>query len=252
MNKMHKLLIVVATAVMLGGCTYESPEIAQTSPNAAYKYAYSLMESHIHDRVTSIQTILAAEYWASLSTDTERYAFEDAHFLTYKLRDMGNYISLINSNGGTRQITRDSLPITEVGATRQFYNMTLRTIGTNTYEIECITSDCTPEKPYDLFYYTYSAENIRWKVLYKHDFAKSTELINIVEGQGVYHNKGLTLYYQVDAVMCEVSHLIGKHISIFNGDVDVKSSSIVMDAEGTPPDHFTINYSASDNSHMTY
>lgn len=249
MNKIHHTLLV-ALALMLGGCTYEQPAIEQTTPDAAYRYAYRVMQQHLRQRINSIQTILAAEQWASFDSQFERYEFENAHFPSDKLQDMGGYIQLIDFNGKARCITRDSLAISEIGATRTLEHFTLRTIGENLYEAEFTTPDDTPYA--DSHYRGEVVEKVRWVVRYKHDFSANTELLSIVEGAGTYAAQALTLDYSVDNVMCEVKHKVGSSISIFNGQLRIKASSLIMEAEGTPPDLFTINYSASDNHDLKY
>ncbi|MBO5758698.1 MAG: hypothetical protein J6R31_01475, partial [Rikenellaceae bacterium] len=124
------ILLMTVAAV---GCTYDEPEIIRTSPDAAYKYACDLFEEHITTHITAAHTILSAEHWASLESDSARYAYEDVHFIPFKLRKLDDGIVLVDLKGVSRKITGNGLPFDQQGAQRTLDSLTLTNLGDNTY-----------------------------------------------------------------------------------------------------------------------
>lgn len=248
--KMAAALLMAVSAV---GCTYDEPEIIRTSPDAAYKYACDLFEEHITTHITAAHTILSAEHWASLESDSARYAYEDVHFISFKLRKLDDGIELIDLKGMSRKITGNGLPFDQQGAQRTLDSLTLTNLGDNTYRAEYSFSE-----PCDYHLPTNNhVEKFEWTIFHNPAFSDKTEMLKITDGAGGFQNRGLKVRYRATNLMCEVVCLSRyewqyNDVWLFHGSVNIETLSAVMEAEHADPDRFTVTYQSTNKKQITY
>lgn len=240
-------------AVSAVGCTYEEPDVAHTTADAAYRYACAMFERHVTTQITAAHAILSAEHWASLESDSARYAYEDVHFIFFKLRKLDDGIALVDLKGMSRKITGNGLPIGEQGAVRKLDSLTLTNIGDNTYRVECnFTTPCDYHLPNNAY-----VEKLEWTILHNADFSDKSEMLNIVEGAGSIQAQGLKVDYQAANLMCEVVcrsryEWLYNDVWPFYGTVNINARSAVMEAQGTAPDRFTVTYQSNNKKQISY
>ena len=244
---------VLLMAVSAVGCTYDEPEIVRTSSDAAYKFACGRFEAHLTNHMTKVHTILSAEHWASLESDSARYAYEDVHFIFFKLRKLDDGIALIDLKGMSRKITGNGLPFDQIGASRTFDSLTLTNLGGNTYRAECSFSESCDYHLSD----NAQIEKLEWTIYHNAAFSDKTEMLNITEGAGGFQSQGLKVNYRATNLMCEIKCLsryeaVYNDVSPFYGTVNIEALSAVMEAEGTAPDRFTVTYLSNNKKQITY
>lgn len=243
-------LLVAVSAV---GCTYEAPDVYRTTPDAAYKYACALFEKHVTTHITTAHAILSAEHWASLESDSARYAYEDVHFISFKLRKVDDGIALIDLKGMSRKITGNGVPFGEQGAVRKLDSLTLTNLGDNTYRVECkLSAPCDYHLPNNAH-----IEKLEWTIYHNAAFTSATEMLSIVDGAGSIWAQGLKVDYQATNMMCEVEcrsryEWLYNDVWPFYGTVGINACSAVMEAQGTAPDRFTVTYLSNKKKQITY
>ncbi len=240
-------------AVSAVGCTYEEPDVAHTTSDAAYKYACALFEKHITTHITTAHAIMSAEHWASLESDSARYAYEDVHFISFKLRKVDDGIALIDLKGMCRKITGNGVPFDQIGAQRTLDSLTLTNLGDNIYRAEYSFSEpCDYHLPNNAH-----IEKLEWTILHNSSFTSKTEMLNITNGTGSFQNQGLKVRYQATNLMCEVEcrsryEWLYNDVWPFYGTVGINACSAVMEAQGTAPDRFTVTYLSNKKKQITY
>ena len=248
--KMAAVLLVAVSAV---SCTYDEPEIVRTSSDAAYKYACNRFEEHLATHITEAHAILSAEHWASLESDSARYAYEDVHFIFFKLRKLDDGIALVDLKGMSRKITGNGLPFDQQGAVRTLDNLTLTNLGDNTYRAECdFSTPCDYHLPDNAY-----VEKLEWTILHNAAFSDKSEMLNITDGTGSIQAQGLKIDYQAANLMCEVVcrsryEWLYNDVWPFYGTVKISARSAVMEAEGADPDRFTVTYLGEKKKQITY
>ena len=240
-------------AVSAVGCTYEEPDIAHTTSDAAYQYACDQFEEHLTSHMTKAHAIMSAEHWASLESDSARYAYEDVHFISFKLRKVDDGIALIDLKGMSRKITGNGVPFDQIGAQRTLDSLTLTNLGDNIYRAEYSFSEpCDYHLPNNAH-----IEKLEWTILHNSSFTSKTEMLNITNGTGSFQNQGLKVRYQATNLMCEVECLsryewLYNDVWPFYGTVGIEALSAVMEAEGTDPDRFTVTFLSNQKKQITY
>ena len=248
-----KWTVALLIAVLAVGCTYDEPDVVRTSSDVAYKYACSRFEAHLTTHMNKVHTILSAEHWASLESDSARYAYEDKHFKYIRIRKADDGIVLIDSKGIHSKITGNGVPFGEQGASRTYNNLTITTLYDNTYSVVCDFSEPSKYNIDD----SPHVEKFEWTVYHKADFSTNTEMLNITDGTGGFQDYGLKLRYHATNLMCEVSCWTRyewqySRVNPFHGSVSVEALSAVMEAEHADPDRFSVTYQSSVHKQISY